>query len=79
MTTVKPIRRIKDIKRRGLVSDIVIQSGGKVDGSQRERGIKTGLLDLLVYYEAPEGKRDKVKTKFEFIKNKSGTVIIQNQ
>jgi len=31
-------------------------------------------LDLLVYYEAPEGKRDKVKTRFEFIKNKSGRV-----
>jgi len=76
---VKPIRRIKAIKRRGQVSDIVIQSGGKVHGSQRERGIKTGLLDLLVYYEVPEGKRDKVKTRFKFIKNKSGRVIIQNQ
>lgn len=79
MTTVKPIRRIKGIKRRRLVFDIVIQLGGKVHGSQRERGIKTGLLDLLVYYEVPEGKRDKVKTRFEFIKNKSGRVIIQNQ
>ncbi|HET9774369.1 MAG TPA: hypothetical protein VFP25_05225 [Nitrososphaeraceae archaeon] len=34
---MKPIRRIKGIKRRGLVFDIVIQLGGKVDGSQRER------------------------------------------
>ncbi|MGB9168010.1 MAG: hypothetical protein WCB31_03690 [Nitrososphaeraceae archaeon] len=44
-----------------------------------KRDIKNGLLDLLVYYEVPEGKRDKVKTRFEFIKNKSGRVIIQNQ
>ena len=44
-----------------------------------KRDIKTGLYDLRVYYEAPEGKRDKVKTRFEFIKNKSGMVIIQNQ
>jgi hypothetical protein len=25
---------------------------------------KTGLLDLLVYYEVPEGKREEVKRKF---------------
>ena len=68
MTTVKPIRRIKGIKRSILVSDIVIQSGGKVHGSQRERDIKTGLLDLLVYYEVPEGKRDKVKTRLNLLK-----------
>lgn len=28
------------------------------------------LLDLLVYYEVPEGNRDDVKRKFEFIRNK---------
>jgi hypothetical protein len=41
---VKPIRRNKGIKRRGLVSDIVIQSGGKVHGSQR------GEISRLVYW-----------------------------
>ena len=25
---------------------------------------KTGLIDLLVYYKVPEGKRDEVKSKF---------------
>ena len=63
MTTVKPIRRIKGIKRRGLVSDIVIQSGGKVHGSQKERDIKTGLLDLLVYYEVTRRKKGQSKDK----------------
>ena len=33
-------------------------------GSQRDRDPKTGLIDLLVYYEVPEGKREEVKRKF---------------
>jgi hypothetical protein len=31
----------------------------------RDRDSKTGLIDLLVYYEVPEGKREIVKQKFE--------------
>ena len=38
---------------------------GKVHGSQRDRDPKTGLIDLLVYYEVPLGQRDEVKRKFE--------------
>jgi hypothetical protein len=53
-----------------VLSDIVIELNGKVHGSQRDKDVKTGLLDLLVYYEVPEGKRDEVKRKFDFIKNK---------
>jgi hypothetical protein len=26
---------------------------------------KTGLIDLLVYYEVPQGQRDEVKRKFD--------------
>jgi hypothetical protein len=33
-------------------------------GSQRDRDPKTGFIDLLVYYEVPEGKREEVKQKF---------------
>jgi hypothetical protein len=46
-----------------VLSDIVISNNGKVHGSQRDRDSKTGLLDLLVYYEVPEGKREEVKRK----------------
>jgi hypothetical protein len=53
-----------------VLSDIVLELNGKVHGSQRDRDSRTGLLDLLVYYEVPEGKRDEVKRKFEFIRNK---------
>jgi hypothetical protein len=60
-------------KQYEVLSDIVIDTGGKVHGSQRDRDTRTGLLDLLVYYEVPEGKRDEVKRKFEFIRNKSST------
>jgi hypothetical protein len=47
------------------LSDIVTEYGGKVHGSQRDRDPKTGLIDLLVYYEVPFGQRDEVKRKFE--------------
>ena len=47
-----------------ILSDIVTEYGGKVHGSQRDRDPKTGLIDLLVYYEIPLGQRDEVKQKF---------------
>ena len=53
-----------------VLSDIVIDIGGKIHGSQRDKDSRTGLLDLLVYYEVPEGKRDEVKRRFEFAKSK---------
>ena len=60
-----------------ILSDIVItEYNGKVHGSQRDRDPKTGLIDLLVYYEVPEGKREEVKQKFNnnnFVYNKSYT------
>ena len=53
-----------------VLSDIIIDTGGKVHDLQRDRDTRTGLLDLLVYYEVPEGERDELKNKFEFIRNK---------
>jgi hypothetical protein len=56
---------IADIQKKyEMLSDIVSEYKGKVHGSQRDRDPETGLLDLLVYYEVPEGKRDEVKQKF---------------
>jgi hypothetical protein len=46
------------------LSDIVTEYNGKVDGSQTKRDPKTGHIDLLVYYELPQGERE-VKRKFE--------------
>src|SRR5215203_2208335 len=50
-------------KKYEILSDIVTEYGGKVHGSQRDRDPKTGLIDLLVYYEVPFGQRDEVKNK----------------
>ena len=58
-----PIESIQ--KKYEILSDIVTEYNGKVHGSQRDRDPKTDLLDLLVYYEVPLGKRDEVKRKFE--------------
>jgi len=69
-----PQDSIKEVQKQyEVLSDIVIELNRKVHGSQRDRDARTGLLDLLVYYEVPEDKRDEVKRKFEFIKNKSSS------
>ena len=57
---------ISEIQRKyEILSDIVTECNGKVHGSQRDRDPKTGLIDLLVYYEVPLGQRDEVKKKFD--------------
>ena len=51
-------------KQYEMLSDIVTEHNGKVHGSQRDRDpktSKTSQLDLLVYYEVPEGQREIVK------------------
>lgn len=56
---------ITEIKKKyEILSDMVMEYGGKVHGSQRDRDPKTGLIDLLVYYEVPLGQREEVKQKF---------------
>jgi hypothetical protein len=46
-------------KKYEILSDIVtVEHNGKVHGSQRDRDPKTGLIDLLVYYEVLLGQRD---------------------
>jgi hypothetical protein len=57
---------IETIQRKyEILSDIVISEYNcKVHGSQRDRDSKTGLIDLLVYYEVPLGQRDQVKQRF---------------
>ena len=58
-----PIAEIQ--KKYEILSDIVSEYNGKVHGSQRDRDPKTGLLDLLVYYEVPVGNREEVKRKYQ--------------
>ena len=56
---------IADIQKKyEILSDIVTEYNGCIHGSQRDRDPKTGLLDLIVYYEVPEGQREEVKEKF---------------
>ena len=53
-------------KKYEILSDIVItEYNGKVHGSQRDRDPKIGLIDLLVYYEVPQGQREEVKQKYQ--------------
>jgi hypothetical protein len=53
-------------KQYEALSDIVRDLGGKVHGSQRgDRDSKSGLMDLMVYYEVPQGKREEVKQRLK--------------
>ena len=56
---------IQDIQRKyEVLSDIIINEyNGRVHGSQRDRDPRTGLIDLIVYFEVPEGKREEVKQR----------------
>ena len=66
-------------KKYEILSDIVIvEHGGKVHGSQRDRDPKTGLIDLLVYYEVPLGQRDDVKQKFNNFLARNNIVLQRN-
>lgn len=61
-------------KKYEILSDIVTEYNGKVHGSQRDRDPRTGLIDLLVYYEVPatEGNKREVKQKLSnFTSNKT--------
>ena len=57
-------------KKYEILSDVVSEYNGKVHGSQRDRDSKTGFIDLLVYYEVLEGKRDEVKRKLSMLVSK---------
>jgi len=52
-----------------MLSYIVTEHGRRVHGSQRDIDSKTGLMDLLIYYEVPQGQREEVKQKFNNIRN----------
>jgi hypothetical protein len=68
---------ITDIQKKyEILSDIVSEANGKVHGSQRDRDPKTGLLDLLVYFEVPDGKREECKQRFNNI-IRNNQVILQ--
>jgi hypothetical protein len=56
-----------DIQRKyELLSDIVTEYSGKVHGSQSHI-LPNNTIQLIVYFEVLEGKRDEVKQKFNII------------
>ena len=73
---------INEIQRKyEILSDIVItEYNGRVHGSQRDRDPKTGLIDLLVYYDVPQGQREEVKQKLSNLlaRNNNNSLFIKN-
>ena len=47
-----------------ILSDIVTEYNGKVHGRQSHI-TQDNSIQLIVYYEDPDGKREEVKRKFE--------------
>ena len=58
-----PIETVQ--KNYEVLSDIVTEYNSQVQGSQRDRDPKTGLLDLLVYYELSVVNREEIKRKYQ--------------
>ena len=58
-----PIETVQ--KNYEVLSNIVTEYNGKVHGSQKDRDLKTGLLDLLVYYELSVVNRQEIKRKYQ--------------
>ena len=46
-----------------VLSDIIIEYGGKTHGSQ-SHNVSNNSMQLIVYYEVLLGQRDEVKRKF---------------
>ena len=67
-----PISEIQ--KKYEVLSDIVTEYNGKVHGSQRDRDPRTGEIDLLVYYDVPEGKREECKQRY-----KNSVIVLHNR
>ena len=66
---------VKEVQKQyEVLLDIIRNHNGKVHGSQRDTDVKTGLLDIIVYYEVPEGQREEVKRIFEFARKRSNIV-----
>lgn len=66
---------VKEVQKQyEVLLDIIRNHNGKVHGSQRDKDVKTGMLDIIVYYEVPEGQREEVKRIFEFARKRSNIV-----
>ena len=52
-------------KKYEILSDIILDLGGKTHGSQSQ--ISGNDISLIVYYEVPEGKREEIKSRFKNI------------
>ena len=50
-------------KKYEILSDIVMDYNGKVQGSQ-SNVMQDNSISLIVYFEVPEGKREEVKQRF---------------
>jgi hypothetical protein len=59
-----PKAKIQNSMRCSLIW--LTEQGERVHGSQRDSDSKTRMIDLLIYYEVPQGQRKEVK-KFDNI------------
>ncbi len=71
LLTTSPKENIQ--KQYEMLSYIVTEHEKRVHGSQRDIDSKTGLMDLLIYYEVHQCQREEVKQKFNNIRNERVT------
>ena len=60
------------IQQYEVLTDLIKEFKGKTHGSQ-SHNLQNNSLQIVVYYEVPEGKRDDIKRMFEtYTKNEIG-------
>jgi hypothetical protein len=57
-------------KQYGVLADLIKEYNDKTHGSQSHI-LANNFIQIIVYYEIPEGKREEIKEKFDdFVRNK---------
>ncbi len=52
------------VKQYEVLTDLIKEFKGKTHGSQSHK-LSNYALQIVIYYEVPEGKRDEIKRMFE--------------
>jgi hypothetical protein len=65
-------------KQYEVLSDLIKEYNGKTHGSQSHIDANNSI-QLIVYYEVPEGMRDEIKKAFENFTQRSELNVFSNQ
>jgi hypothetical protein len=73
------LQGLADIRRKQyeILSDLIKEYNGKTHGSQSHVDVNNSI-QLIVYYEVPEGMREEIKKAFENFTQRSELNVFNN-